>query len=226
VKLISAGRVNFLRFNAACQSGGGRRFSHHDAGAAARPPSPPMGSFQNAMQHCVLRCGHGRTPRPRNHFPQNFRHILRIRLAVSSGIEFAVAFLMKIWKSASLDRVELPHEFIIGPARPASGFPPSARLYYCRRCEESYVVSGRRVAVLDASGSPLSTTQSRAQYDAFAENRCPAVTDSAALEPSAGPRRLALVAPRAVSESRVARAERDEPSAGRLAASLRHSRGI
>jgi len=112
---------------------------------------------------------------------------------------------MKFWKSASLDRLEVRHEFTIGPTQPTSGFPPSARLYYCRRCEESYVVLGRRVAVLDNRGRPLRTSQSHKQYAAFAANRCPALTDSAALAPSAALRPLTLVAQRSVSESRASR---------------------
>jgi hypothetical protein len=84
---------------------------------------------------------------------------------------------MKFWANhlASLEprRMATRHEFVIGPLCKHTVFQQKARLYYCMRCQWSFLVCGSKVAVLDEDGSPLGGDESRRRFTTFEEGPCP-----------------------------------------------------
>ena len=84
---------------------------------------------------------------------------------------------VKFWKShaAALTRHDsnLRHEFVIGPLCDSDLCPgKKARLYYCIRCNERFLVSGSRVAVLNEDGTPIVGEESLRRFNTFGEGPC------------------------------------------------------
>jgi hypothetical protein len=85
--------------------------------------------------------------------------------------------LMNSWrKSMSLQEglpTRLRHDFVIGPQRHSDLFERPARLYFCVRCKSSFLVCGRKVAVLDEDEVPLTGEESLLRFNTFGEGPCP-----------------------------------------------------
>ena len=92
-----------------------------------------------------------------------------------------LTFLMKFWESHDTRpqrrSPSLRHEFVIGPLCDTALFRSKARLYYCIRCRWHFLVSEKKVVVLDDDGHPMAGTDSSARFDTFAEGPCPALVE-------------------------------------------------
>ena len=92
-----------------------------------------------------------------------------------------LTFLMKFWESHDTRpqrrSPSLRHEFVIGPLCDTALFRSKARLYYCIRCRWHFLVSEKKVVVLDDEGHPMAGTDSSARFDTFAEGPCPALVE-------------------------------------------------
>ena len=88
---------------------------------------------------------------------------------------------MKFWEShnGSTQRhaASMRHEFVIGPLCDSALFRRKARLYYCIRCRWHFLVSEKKVAVLDDDGHPMAGADSSARFNTFAEGPCPALAE-------------------------------------------------
>jgi hypothetical protein len=67
----------------------------------------------------------------------------------------------------------MPHEFVIGPLRTTKFAPGRARIYYCYRCEWTFLVFKNKVMVLDREGLPISREASLDRMRTFANGPCP-----------------------------------------------------
>jgi hypothetical protein len=94
-----------------------------------------------------------------------------------SGPTIALGKIMNFWKNRSdgLARrlTDTRHQFVIESLCKSALFQQKARLYYCIRCEWSFLVCGRKVAVLDEDGSPLIGEESLRRFETFKEGPCP-----------------------------------------------------
>jgi hypothetical protein len=81
---------------------------------------------------------------------------------------------LRTTRSRAIDRPEtiMRHELVIGPLCDSAFFGRKARFYYCNRCKWSFLVCGRKVAVLDAGGGPLNGNSSSTRFSAD-EDPCP-----------------------------------------------------
>jgi hypothetical protein len=81
---------------------------------------------------------------------------------------------LRTTRSLAIDRLEtiMRHELVIGPLCDSAFFGRKARLYYCNRCEWSFLVYGRKIAALDAGAGPLNGNNSSTRFSAD-ENPCP-----------------------------------------------------
>ncbi|HWX37341.1 MAG TPA: hypothetical protein VNZ53_59245, partial [Steroidobacteraceae bacterium] len=61
------------------------------------------------------------------------------------------------------------HEFAIGPLCDSALFGRKARLYYCIRCNWRFLVSEKKVVVLDELGHPMAGPDSSTRFATFAE---------------------------------------------------------
>ena len=94
---------------------------------------------------------------------------------------------MKLWGS-QLFRPQpqirsFRHEFTIGPLCDSALFGRKARLYYCIRCNWRFLVSEKKVVVLDEVGHPMAGPDSSTRFATFAEGPCPVLARSAAHAP-------------------------------------------
>ena len=81
---------------------------------------------------------------------------------------------MKPWNIDTRDRKpELKHDFVIGPPRSTYLSSKPARLYYCRRCQWSFLVCGSKVAVLDEVGRALLGEENLLGFETFEAGPCP-----------------------------------------------------
>lgn len=78
-------------------------------------------------------------------------------------------------------RINLRHNFVIGPQCDSYLFNGQARLYYCMRCRWSFLVSNNAVAVINDQGRPLVGEEAKAQFRSFENGPCP-VLQGLALE--------------------------------------------
>jgi hypothetical protein len=85
---------------------------------------------------------------------------------------------MNSWQNRSSAFSQRPrttqHEFAIGPLCKHGGSAREARVYYCIRCKWSFLVCGRKVAVLAEDSSPISGDESLHRFATFEEGPCPA----------------------------------------------------
>jgi len=88
---------------------------------------------------------------------------------------------MKLWESHFLrpqrHAPSVRHEFVIGPFCDSALFRRKARLYYCIRCRWQFLVSEKKVVVLDNDGHPMAGADSSAPFNTFAEGPCPALVE-------------------------------------------------
>ena len=88
---------------------------------------------------------------------------------------------MKLWESHFLrpqrHAPSVRHEFVIGPFCDSALFRRKARLYYCIRCRWQFLVSEKKVVVLDNDGHPMAGADSSARFNTFAEGPCPALVE-------------------------------------------------
>jgi hypothetical protein len=81
------------------------------------------------------------------------------------------------WRSrTSPPRITARHQFVIGP-RPTGTGAASGRLYYCARCNWSFLVCGSRVAVLDENGIPIAGAVGRERFATFENGPCPMLAE-------------------------------------------------
>jgi hypothetical protein len=95
----------------------------------------------------------------------------------SFGLTIALLIGMNLWGTSAAGserhRVNLRHEFVIGPLRESDLFSSKGRLYYCTHCRWSFLVCGDKVAVLDEDGSLLAGPRSTSRFATFEEGPCP-----------------------------------------------------
>jgi hypothetical protein len=88
---------------------------------------------------------------------------------------------MKLWEShifhPQQHKPSLRHEFVIGPLCDSPLFRQKARLYYCIRCRWHFLVSEKKVVVLDEDRHPIVGPDSAARFNTFAEGPCPALVE-------------------------------------------------
>ena len=105
---------------------------------------------------------------------------------------------MRLWARhfPSQERYQggLRHDFVIGPLSDSPLFKRKARLYYCIRCDWSFLVCGTKVAVLDEKGLALTGTQASERFNTFQNGPCPVLaafaSEMAVEAQSARPRRV------------------------------------
>jgi hypothetical protein len=72
----------------------------------------------------------------------------------------------------SLNRT-LSHNFVIGPLSEYGPLRQTGRLYYCTHCKWSFLVCGRKVAVLDDDGQAITGEESLRRFQTFVAGPCP-----------------------------------------------------
>ena len=94
---------------------------------------------------------------------------------------------MKLWGSQLFrprpQATSLRHGFVIGPLCDSELFGRKARLHYCLRCNWRFLVSEKKVVVLDEVGHPMAGPDSSTRFATFAEGPCPALARSEARAP-------------------------------------------
>jgi hypothetical protein len=110
---------------------------------------------------------------------------------------------VKLWRKheKSQQAARLGHNFVVGPPRHSYLFGRTARLYQCVRCKWSFLVCGRKVAVLNDDGSPIVGEESLRRFNTFAEGACPAL-EVFAPAPLTGPESLHVRSRTGQSDSR------------------------
>jgi hypothetical protein len=92
-----------------------------------------------------------------------------------------LTLLMKLWESHTprppKHGPSLRHEFVIGPLCDSALFRRKARRYYCIRCNWHFLVSEKKVVVLDDDGHPMAGPDSTTRFNTFAEGPCPALIE-------------------------------------------------
>ena len=126
-------------------------------------------------------------------------------LKIRTGPE--IAMLTDVWFSKIFSKLSKPnasslrHDFVIGPLRQHPLFAKPARLYYCHRCKWSFLVSGRKVAVLDSHGTILANAEGQRRFDTFEDGACP-VLEVLSLDAEKDPSKVVISERRVLNGSR------------------------
>ena len=87
-----------------------------------------------------------------------------------------VSFFKNLFGSrqGSLTRHGDGHELVIGPLCDDSLFSRKARLYFCMKCKQRFLVCGDRYALLDRRGNVMATIAAQDRSDSLEQALCPA----------------------------------------------------
>jgi len=122
-----------------------------------------------------------------------------------TGSRIAASTDMWLWKlnhnASKSNANSLEHRFVLGPLRPHRLFSKPARLYYCRRCRWSFLVSGRKVVVLNTTGDILADPEDQRRLDTFPEGSCP-VLEALSHDAEKDHGKVLIVRPEAANRSR------------------------
>ncbi len=142
--------------------------------------SPPGSRYQNAMLHFISPQGSVASADGGKHFVPQLR-----RLSVGPGIAIATSVNLSQSRPKAVKQRQLAtrHEFVIGPLCVTSVFHKPARVYYCMRCQWSFLVLGSKVAVLDDHGRPVCCDESLQRFRTFREGPCPVLQEFISAEP-------------------------------------------